>query len=229
MADDSALARAGKLLLPRLVIASNGASIALFHKSVNFKELLLEADIIDADGMPLVIATRLFCRAPLPDRIATTDFIHDAAAVAVRDGLRFFFLGAEPGVAALAAKKIAQRHPGLQIVGVRHGYFKPEEEAQICEEIVASRADVLWVGLGTPMQERFAVANRHRLEGLAWIRTCGGLFDHSSGRFPRAPIWMQRAGFEWLHRAMLEPLRLGGRYLMTNPSAIYHLATKTHD
>ncbi|AMJ63795.1 UDP-hexose transferase [Bosea sp. PAMC 26642] len=229
MVQDCRLSRAGELTVPRVVIASNGASIATFHREASFRDLLDQADIIDADGMPLVLATRLLCKRPLQERVATTDFIHDASDAAVENGLRFFFLGALPGVAALAAKALTARHRGLEIVGIRDGYFNKEDEPAICEEIVASGADVLWLGLGTPHQEAFAIANRHRLSGLAWIRTCGGLFDHCAGLRRRAPAWMQTAGLEWLHRAALEPRRLGTRYLKTNPSAAYHLATKTHD
>lgn len=229
MVEDCQLARRGELAVPRVVVASNGASIATFHSKAAFRELLGQVDIIDADGMPLVLATRLLCKRPLVERVATTDFIHDASQAAVSHGLRFFFLGAAPNVAQKAADNLRAKYPGLDIVGIRHGYFQPSEESTICEEVIASKADVLWVGLGTPRQENFAIKNRDRLAGLAWIRTCGGMFDHCAGRFPRAPLWMQDIGLEWLHRAAMEPARLGLRYLKTNPSAIYHLATKTHD
>jgi exopolysaccharide biosynthesis WecB/TagA/CpsF family protein len=87
--------------------------------------------------------------------------------------------------------------------------------------------DVLWLGLGSPLQESFAVRNRLRLKGVGWIRTCGGMLDYYSGRAPRAPLWMQKAGLEWLFRSAQEPQRLGSRYLRTNLPALYHLLTKT--
>jgi N-acetylglucosaminyldiphosphoundecaprenol N-acetyl-beta-D-mannosaminyltransferase len=229
MAADAARARQGELPVPRIVVSSNGSVIAAFHRDPDFRALLLQADLIDADGMPLVMATQIFCREPLKERVATTDFIHDAAAAAVREGLRFYFLGAKPGVAEAAADSLRAQHPGLEVVGIRHGYFGPEEEKTICAEVRASGADVLWVGLGSPRQEDFAVRNRERLAGLAWIRTCGGLFDHCSGQVRRAPRWMQQASLEWLHRAVLEPRRLGWRYIATNPAALFHLVTKTRD
>jgi N-acetylglucosaminyldiphosphoundecaprenol N-acetyl-beta-D-mannosaminyltransferase len=221
--------RDGRTKSPRIVISSNGSVIAAFHRDPSFRPLVLEADLIDADGMPLVMASRIFCRNPLQERVATTDFIHDAADAAVAANLRFYFLGGERGVAERAAEKLVSRHPGLNIVGCRDGFFRPEDEAQICADIVKQKTDVLWVGLGSPKQEAFAVRNRQALGGVTWIRTCGGLFDHIVGRTRRAPRWMQSCGIEWLFRAAQEPRRLGPRYLRTNPIAAFHLLTKTHD
>jgi N-acetylglucosaminyldiphosphoundecaprenol N-acetyl-beta-D-mannosaminyltransferase len=229
MAADVEAARAGTLALPKVVVSSNGAVIARYHREPTFRALLDQADMIDADGMPLVLASRLMLKVPLVERVATTDFIDDACAVATARGYRFFFLGGQAGVAAAAAERLAESHPGLEVVGVRDGYFTPEMVADLCAEVVALRTDVLWVGLGSPLQEAFAVSHRDKLAGLGWIRTCGGLFDHRAGVFPRAPVWMQNIGLEWLHRATLEPVRLGTRYMSTNPSAVFHLLTKTHD
>ncbi|RYG14109.1 MAG: glycosyltransferase [Burkholderiales bacterium] len=229
MVADCELAASGALALPRIVMSSNGYFIARYHSDAAFRDLVASADIVDADGMPLVLASRMFCKPPLLERVATTDFVHDAAAAAGGHNLRFYFLGARPGVAEKAAEELVRRHDGVQIVRSRHGYFNEADEASICEDIRAARTDVLWVGMGSPMQEAFAVRNRKRLAGVAWIKTCGGLFDHCAGRVPRAPAWMQRFSLEWLHRAATEPRRLGGRYLRTNPVAAYHLLTKTYD
>lgn len=229
MISDCCDARSGIIQHPKIVVSSNGSFIAAYHSNACFNNVVNKADIIDADGMPLVIVSRLFCKRPLIQRVATTDFIHDASRAAIDAGLRFFFLGGKPGVAAKATQILQSMHPGLEIVGSRHGYFEENEIGQICEEILAAKTDVLWVGLGTPLQEDFAVRCRDRLSGVGWIRTCGGLFDHYSGNSKRAPMWMQRLGLEWLFRATLEPNRLGKRYLLTNPIAAFHLLTKTHD
>jgi exopolysaccharide biosynthesis WecB/TagA/CpsF family protein len=229
MVEDAKAARAGEMEYPRVVVSSNGAVIADFHRSPDFRDLILKADIVDADGMPLVMATQLLCSEPLKERVATTDFINDAAAIAAREGLKFYFLGAKPGVADKAAQHFRILHPGLEIVGVRNGYFSQDQEATICEEVVALGTDVLWVGLGSPLQEAFAHRNRQGLAGIGWIRTCGGMFDHYSGKFKRAPRWMQLLGLEWLHRTINEPLRLGGRYFRTNLPALFYLATQTTD
>lgn len=227
MLADVERARRGALAKPQVLIASNGSVIAQYHRDPSFRALIEQADLVDPDGMPLVLATRMLLRRPSFERVATTDFIADAAAAAAANGVRFYFLGAKPGIAERARARLIAQFPDLQVVGARHGYFDAREVDGICEDIRASNADVLWLGLGSPLQERFAIHNREKLRGLAWIRTCGGMFDHLGADVPRAPMWMQRIGFEWLHRATLEPRRLGLRYLSTNPSAVYHLLSKT--
>lgn len=229
MASDVASARGGELAVPRVMVSSNGFVISLYHRNAEFRAIMDKVDLIDADGMPLVLFTRFFWKQPLPERLATTDFIYDAAAMAVSEGIKFFFLGARPGIAAAAADTLRGQYPGLQIVGARNGYFTAEDEDAICAEIRASGADVLWVGMGTPRQESFAIRRRDQLQGLAWVRTCGGLFDHIGANVPRAPMWMQNIGLEWLHRTMIEPRRLAPRYFSTNFSALYHLISKSRE
>jgi N-acetylglucosaminyldiphosphoundecaprenol N-acetyl-beta-D-mannosaminyltransferase len=229
MLADTARARAGTLAEPRIVTSANGSVIAAYNRDEEYRRLIDGADIVDADGMPLVFASRLLCREPLEERIATTDFLLDAATSAAREDIRFFFLGSRPGVAARAAQHLRSRFPGLKVVGTRHGFFSADAIPDICAKVRASGADVLWIGMGSPAQERFAVDNRHLLGDVAWIRTCGGLFDHYGGGVSRAPNWMQATGLEWLYRAAREPVRLGWRYLVTSPVAIYYLATRTHD
>jgi N-acetylglucosaminyldiphosphoundecaprenol N-acetyl-beta-D-mannosaminyltransferase len=229
MCADVEAARSGALPVPRVVTSANGSVVARYHSEADFAALIDRADIVDADGMPLVFASRIFCRNPLGERTATTDFLLDAASLAANQGIRFYFLGSRPGVAARAAEHLRSRFPDLKVVGTRSGYFGPNDIPAICAAIRDSRADVLWLGMGSPLQERFAVESRDLLAGVGWIRTCGGLFDHYGGGVSRAPDWMQAAGLEWIYRAAREPLRLGWRYLVTSPIAVYHLMTKTHD
>lgn len=227
MLRDVEAARSGALAEPRLVVYANGDVVARYHSDPGYRALIDAADIVDVDGMPLVLMSKLLCKHALRERVATTDFVLDASAAAARAGTRFYLLGAKPGVAKEAAANLTKAFPGLQIVGARDGYFAPDQEEQVCADVRASGADVLWLGLGSPYQERFAARNRARLGGLAWVHTCGGLFDFYAKRVPRAPTWVQDTGFEWLFRAMVEPRRLSGRYLRTNPVALYHLLTKT--
>ncbi|MBA4773736.1 MAG: WecB/TagA/CpsF family glycosyltransferase [Sphingomonas sp.] len=229
MLADVRRARAGLIEEPRIITSANGSVVANYHADRAYRALIDAADLVDADGMPLVLFSRWMTRHPLPERAATTDFLLDAAAMAAREGLRFYFIGARPGVAARAAEHLRSRFPDLKVVGVRHGYFGADAAPGICAAVRASGADILWLGMGSPAQEKFAVEHRHLLKGVAWIRTCGGLFDHYGGGVSRAPLWMQSAGMEWLYRAAREPVRLGWRYLVTSPVALYHLLTKTHD
>lgn len=208
--------------LPRLVFSSNGQGIALAGKDAGFKSAMDSADIIHADGMPVVLASRL-ARCPLPERIATTDFFHDAAEAAVRNGLKFYILGASEAQNARVVEAIRIRYQNLRIVGRHHGYFDEADDEAICAEIRSCQPDVVWVALGKPRQEHWCVRNRNRLKGVGWIKTCGGLYSFLCGDAPRAPTWLQRCGLEWFFRALHDPKRLLWRYLTTNPYALYRL------
>lgn len=225
MIGDCLAARGGQRA-PRLVFASNGHAIALAALNAEFRRQLAQADLIHADGTPVVFASRLLTRTPVPERSATTDFIFDAAHAAAQHGLKFFLLGSTEEVNSRCAANLNEAYPGVEIAGRRNGYFSAEEEARVCEQINRSGADVLWVGLGVPLEYEFCLRNKARLK-VGWIVTCGGCFNFAAGDYVRAPQWMQKTGLEWLHRLWREPKRLFWRYLVTNPIAIAMLLLST--
>ena len=208
--------------LSRLVFSSNGQGVALAGRSLRFMEIMSKADVVHADGMPVVFASKM-TTAPLPERIPTTDFFHDAARAAERTGLRFFMLGAKQEQNDAAVAAIRERYPDLNI----SGYFGEDEDEEVCRLIRESGADVVWIALGKPRQEEWCLRNRERLRGVGWLKTCGGLYAFLAGDAPRAPEWMQKAGLEWLFRLMDDPKRLAWRYLWTNPYAFYRLVRYT--
>jgi len=210
---------------PKLVFASNGHAIALTAQDAGFRAHFEQADIIHADGQAAVFASRM-TKSPIPERSATTDFIHDAARLGAEHGLRFFLLGATEEANAEAARILEETYPGLKIVGRRHGYFSRDEEEDICDEINLTMPDVIWVGLSVPLEYAFAARNRSRLKA-GWLVTCGGCYNFITGAYRRAPQWMQAAGLEWLFRLIREPKRLFWRYAVTNPLAIFLLLTRT--
>ena len=226
MVQDCLAARQDRHRHPRLVFASNGHAIALAARDKAFRSVFEQADIIHADGQAAVFASRLLTRTPIPERSATTDFIHDAAKAAVQYGLRFFLLGATEEANAEATRVLRQSYPGLQIVGRRHGYFSELDEDALCDEINLTQPDVIWVGLSVPREYEFAVRNRARLDA-GWLVTRGGCFNFVTGTYRRAPAWMQALGLEWLFRLAREPRRLFWRYAVTNPIAIFLLLTRT--
>ncbi len=226
MVADCANARVAANYRPRLVFTVNGHSVALAATSTPFHNLLDAADILHADGQPIVLASRLLTSTPIPERSATTDLIHDAAAAAQRHGLRFYLLGGTEQANALCAKALRESYPNLVIAGRRNGYFAREEEAAICEEITRCHPDIVWVGMGVPFEQEFCVRNRHQLEA-GWLVSSGGCFNFVTGEYVRAPRWIQTAGLEWLHRLLREPKRLGPRYLLTNPVAAFLLLFST--
>jgi N-acetylglucosaminyldiphosphoundecaprenol N-acetyl-beta-D-mannosaminyltransferase len=210
---------------PKLIFAANGHAIALAARDEAFRFNFEQADIIHADGQAAVFASRM-TKTPIPERSATTDFIHDAARLAAQSGLRFFLLGATEEANVQAARILQETYPGLQIVGRRHGYFGRDEEDEICDEINLTLPDVIWVGLSVPLEYEFAVRNKTRLRA-GWLVTCGGCYNFLTGAYKRAPKWMQAAGLEWLFRLIKEPKRLFWRYAVTNPIAIFLLLTRT--
>jgi N-acetylglucosaminyldiphosphoundecaprenol N-acetyl-beta-D-mannosaminyltransferase len=221
MARDCMHARESKAtVLPKLAFSMNGQALSLAEGKGPFRDAMLKADYIQADGQSLVIASRYLSKIVLPERIATTDFFHDAAEVAVKEGLSFYILGASEEEHQKAIENIKKNYPNLRIAGHRNGYFQPEEEADICAAIVASGTDVLWIGLGKPKEQIFCIRNQQKLKGIGWIKTCGGLFDFLSGRNSRAPRWMQDNGLEWLHRLVNDPRRFFWRYMITNAHSI---------
>jgi exopolysaccharide biosynthesis WecB/TagA/CpsF family protein len=213
-------------LPPKLVFAANGHTLSLAATDDAFRKCNEAADIIHADGQPIVFASRILTETPIPERSATTDFFHDAASAARAHGLRFYLLGATEEVNARCAEVMAELYPGLEIVGRRHGFFDRADEAAICEEINRADADVVWVGMGIPLEQGFCVRNKHRLNA-GWIVTAGGCFNYVTGHYRRAPDWMQTIGLEWLHRIWREPRRLFWRYAITNPHALFLLLTRT--
>ena len=225
MVRDCLAAREDSRRRPKLVFASNGHVVSLAASDAEFRRLNEFADMIHADGQPVVLASKL-TDAPIPERSATTDFFHDAAVAAQEKGLSFFMLGATEEVNASCAAKMQVMYPGLRIVGRRNGYFSRDEEEAICDEINASGADVVWVGLGVPLEHSFCVRNKHRLKA-GWIVTAGGCFNYVTGHYARAPRWMQPLGLEWMHRLYHEPRRLFRRYAITNPHALFLLLTRT--
>jgi N-acetylglucosaminyldiphosphoundecaprenol N-acetyl-beta-D-mannosaminyltransferase len=213
---------------PALVFTSaNGQVLSMCEADGDIRALFLESDLINADGMPLVFASQFLSDHKLPERVATTDLIYEVAEIAQGCRTTFYLLGAAAGVIEQAAQHLHRLYPRLRIVGYRDGYFGPDEEADTVAAINEARPDILWLGLGVPAEQRFAIRHRDRLHGVGLIKTSGGLFDFLSGKNSRAPDWMQAAGLEWAYRIYLEPKRLVGRYIRTNPHALFLLLTKT--
>ncbi len=215
-----ALEKRGKGGRPFYSTSANGQVLALCGDDPEFLKLMLGADQIHADGMPMVTYSRLFTSNPLPERVATTDLVHAVAREAEKAGATFFFLGAKEEVNQRAVDAMQEAHPGLVFAGRRNGYFTREDEDALVDEINKAAPDILWIGLGVPLEQEFVERNIDRLTNVGVIKTSGGLFDFLSGKNSRAPQWMQNAGLEWAYRAWLEPRRLAMRYVTTNPQAL---------
>lgn len=176
------------------------------------------AGLVTPDGMPLVWLSWLTGRAHV-DRVYGPDLMLALCARSGERGYRHFFYGGNDGVAALLRDRLVARYPALKVVGIYTPPFRPltpEEDEAVIERINASGADLVWVGLSTPKQERWMASHLGRLHAPAMIGV-GAAFDFHAGLKPQAPRWLQRAGLEWLFRTACEPRRLAGRYVKNNP------------
>ncbi len=208
-----------------LVLSGNAHSLNLAHQQPWLRELMEKADVVRVDGVGLQLAGAVLGEW-VPPRATWADWGWELAERCAREELSLFFLGAAPGVADEVAARMVQRFPSLRIVGVHHGLFdhsvgSPGNEAVI-QEINRARPDVLVVGLGMPLQERWLADNWERVDATVGL-TCGGMFDYLSGRARRAPRWMTDHGLEWLGRLLIEPRRLWRRYLLGNPLFLWRL------
>ena len=212
---------------PLYLTSANGEVIARAAADPAFAGQILSADQIVADGQPLVVASRLRCRTPLPERVATTDLFHDVAERAVVSGATFYMLGATREENARAVTNVRLRYPGLAIAGACHGFLKDAALDAKLAEIDALKPDILWLAMGVPHEQNFVARHAAKLPNVGMIKTSGGLFNFLSGTNSRAPEWMQKASLEWVYRIWLEPRRLFWRYAVTNPKALYLMATRS--
>ena len=210
------LLRGGRL---GLVLNVNAHCLNLCYRDRALRDSLNGADVVFCDGVGVMLAARIL-GGRIPARITYAAWIWQLADFAAAEGLSLYFLGARPGVAQEAARRLRERFPGLRIVGVRHGYFdhsaESAENEAVLEEINASSPDIVLVGLGMPLQEIWLKENRHRLDAGVAL-TCGAAFDYASKRVRRGPRLLTESGFEWLARLLGEPGRLWRRYLFGNP------------
>jgi N-acetylglucosaminyldiphosphoundecaprenol N-acetyl-beta-D-mannosaminyltransferase len=192
----------------------NAANFNLVAGDKRYAEVLRSADLVYADGQSVVWAAR-YLGCPLPERVNAGDFIERFAEACARENLTLYLLGSRPHVAERAAKNLTGRFANLRIVGTRHGYFDPAELGAIVAEINHLAPNVLLVGMGAPRQEFWTADLFDRLNvGVAWC--VGAVFEYLAGETPRAPVWMRKAGLEWLFRLVHEPRRLWRRYLVGN-------------
>ena len=179
-----------------------------------YRGALAQGEWTLADGSGVLSGARLL-GLPIRHNLNGTDLGPKLCARAAQEGRTVFLLGGKPGVAELAATQLLIRCPGLQIVGIQHGFFSAEEEAAVIAQINTARPDLLFVALGVPRQELWITRHWAELD-VGTALAVGALFDFLAERFKRAPVWMRQVGLEWIFRLMQEPGRLWKRYLLGN-------------
>lgn len=198
------------------IITPNLDHVRRCRHDATFLAMLEEADLVVADGMPLVWAARLQ-GTPLPERVTGSSLVETLARAASCEGVRLFLLGGTPGAAENAARELRRRYPTLQIAG---WYCPPfgfehnaEQMAALHNALERTQPDLVYVALGSPKQERLIQKLRNHFPQTWWIGV-GISLSFLSGEIRRAPRWMQQFGLEWLHRLYQEPRRLFVRYVI---------------
>ncbi|MDB4895716.1 MAG: putative N-acetyl-mannosamine transferase [Firmicutes bacterium] len=186
---------------PRLVVTPNAEIAYAAAHNPELTAIINGADLVIPDGIGVVLASKLLGE-PVPEKVTGVDLSTNLLAELSRQGGgRIFLLGAEPGVAAEAARRITERFPGVTVVGHQHGFFTPAEEPAIIARIRAAAVDALFVGLGSPRQERWLSQHLPEL-GARVSLGVGGTINVWAGVASRGPDWMIRANLEWLYRVV---------------------------
>jgi poly-beta-1,6-N-acetyl-D-glucosamine synthase len=201
------------------IITANASHLCMMRRDLEFREACWAGELTVADGMSVVWALRASGQ-PVPERVAGVDLMSRLLAIAGEHQLRVYFLGARREVVTELAGKALAMYPGLEVAGVRDGYFSPTDHAAIVEDIQASGAHMLFVGMPSPFKETWCERHRERLN-IPLIIGVGGSFDVLAGYIKRAPRWVQALGMEWFWRLMMEPRKLWKRYLTTNSEFIW--------
>jgi N-acetylglucosaminyldiphosphoundecaprenol N-acetyl-beta-D-mannosaminyltransferase len=195
-------------------MAINAAKLVTMHDDPKLTRIVDDCGLVNADGQAVVWASRML-GDPLPARVAGVDLMQELLGLAERKGYRVFFLGAKTDVLATALENILEQQPRLQVAGARDGYFTDAQETEVCEQIRASRADILFVAMSSPRKEYF-LGEHGPVLGVPFVMGVGGSIDVIAGVTRRAPTRWQRLGLEWLYRLLQEPRRMFKRYAVTN-------------
>lgn len=194
----------------------NAHTLELSARDAQLREVLGQAALVLNDGVGVSMAAKLGSGERFLDNLNGTDFTPKILQLAARLGWPVFFMGSAPGVAQKAAEVLMSRIDGLSVVGTHSGFFDGAQEQVMLEQMRASGAKLLVVGMGNPRQEKWLAANlRH--SGASIGVGVGAFLDFSAGVFPRAPGWVQALRLEWLYRMCREPRRLWKRYLLGGP------------
>jgi N-acetylglucosaminyldiphosphoundecaprenol N-acetyl-beta-D-mannosaminyltransferase len=203
----------------------NIQGINIAYENKWYRDFLNESDIVFCDGYGIKVAANILGH-DIPERITYADWTWSLAEMCDHNHFSLYFLGGKEGIAWQAEQKLKQRFPNLLIAGSYHGFFNkttghPENEAVI-QSINAVKPDILLVGFGMPIQEKWIMENFERLDVKVFLPV-GAAFDYVSGNVRRAPRWMTDHGLEWLGRLIIEPRRLWKRYIIGIPVFFYRI------
>ena len=191
----------------KLVLATNPEKVVAARRSPPLLQALREADLVIPDGIGVVLAARMRGARGIA-RVPGSEFMPALCALAAREAQPVFLHGSKEEVVTKAAKLLQEQYPGLIVAGSHHGYVDTADMPDLIDTINASGARILFVGLGSPRQELWMMAHRHKLTHVRLVQGVGGTFDAICGHPPRAPALWRRLNLEWLYRLLSQPSRI---------------------
>ncbi len=195
----------------KAVYTPNAEIVQLCIEKNEYYELINSAEMIVPDGIGVIKAAKILGK-PMKERVPGVELGEKMIEFCAKTGHKVYFLGGKPGVASLAAENMAKKYPGLCTAGTGDGYFKKESEEseRVIEDILSSGAELLFVCLGVPVQEKWIFDNKTRLgEKIKVCMALGGSLDVYSGTVKRAPAVFRKTGLEWFYRLIKQPSRIG--------------------
>lgn len=211
-------AREGK---QRTITYVNAHCFNIATTNDNYHTLLNQTDLVYADGISIVWASKLLGRCSL-EKITGRDWIYDFCELAAQAQLHICILAGKEGIAQTAQENLTQQYPNLKIVGAESGYLDANRTVEVIANINALAPDIVFVGMGTPQQEAWVAAHREELNvPVFW--SVGALFDYVAGHEPPVPDWLNKLALEWFWRLLVDPLGKWRRYLIGNPLFLYRL------
>lgn len=199
---------------PTQHVVINASKINLMQKNKQLTSIVNSCPLINADGASIIWAAKKL-GIPLKERVTGIDLFLKLVEISERKGYRIFLFGAKEEVVTKIKSIFIEKYPNLQIVGIRNGYFKEEDEQEIVSMIARSKADILFVAFSSPKKEFWINKYLNELN-VPFVMGVGGSFDVVAGVTNRAPEWMQRRGLEWFYRFIQEPRRMWKRYIIGN-------------
>ena len=188
-----------------MIVTPNAEIAYMAAKDKELGKILNNSDMVVADGIGVVYASKIY-KTPVKQKVAGVDLGGRGIDKKAKSGRGVFFLGAKPGVGELAAEKLLEKYPGINFAGIRDGYFKDDDS--VIAEINASGAEILFVCLGAPKQEKWMAQNKDNIS-VRLMLGLGGALDSYAGTVKRAPKIFIKLGLEWFYRLIKEPKRAG--------------------
>ena len=193
----------------------NAGKVVKMQSDKKLQKSVISSDIINADGMSIVWAARLLGHE-IKERVAGIDLMDNLVELAHEKKYKCFFLGAKEQVVKKIVDHYSEKYSNKIISGYRNGYFDNYDEKMIIDQIIKSKANLLFVAMTSPKKEMFLNKYKAELKSINLIMGVGGSFDVISGEVKRAPLFMQKIGLEWFYRFVQEPVRMWRRYIIGN-------------